>query len=217
MIETRCIICNQDTNYKVIYKQNFSDSDGQITGDIFSARRTPDNRHYRIVRCLNCGLIYSSPILESEKIEELYSKSKQSYDSEINFIKSTYAYYLKKLKPYLSKKEKLLEVGCGSGFFLEAAKEFGFKEVYGIEPSAHAVSKAQTDVKKNIINACFDTRYFERKSFDLICCFQMLDHLISPDKFLSDCRTLLKPNGIMYIIMHNMDAITIRIMGKKVR
>ena len=33
MIEMRCIICNQDGNYKVMYEQNFSE--GQITGNIF--------------------------------------------------------------------------------------------------------------------------------------------------------------------------------------
>lgn len=209
MIQTKCIICG-DSAYKALYEQNFSES--QIDSKIFSARRVPDHYHYRIVRCVKCGLIYSNPILEPGKIQALYADSYQTYDIEVANIKSTYGYYLNKLSSFLRQKERMLEIGCGSGFFLEVAKKFGFNEVYGVEPSKDAVKKADKSIRGNILNKHFEVNDFKKNSFDLICVFQTIEHLISPGEFLMDCFSLLKPKGIIFVIAHNTDSLLAKLM-----
>src|SRR3989344_1045654 len=94
MIQQTCAICGRN-NYTVLYPENFDVN--KINSRIFSARRLPDRIHYQIVRCKNCNLVYSTPILEHEKIEKLYKKSFTAYDEHLENLKETYGYYLKEL------------------------------------------------------------------------------------------------------------------------
>ena len=53
-----------------------------------------------------------------------------SYDSHVANLQKTYGHYLSRLESYGAKKGKILEIGCGNGFFLEEAKRQGYEEVY---------------------------------------------------------------------------------------
>src|SRR3990167_5103332 len=148
MIHQKCALCERD-EYAVLYKANFRLQD--IDEKIFSARRLPDKIHYQIVKCNNDGLIYSTPILEYKKIEKLYRKSFTTYDEHIKNLNETYGYYLKQLNRFKSKKSRLLEIGCGNGFFLKEALFQGYKEVFGVEPGSKTVSMAPPEIRKNIV------------------------------------------------------------------
>lgn len=106
-----CSICGPKALKKELYPQNFKMS--QINPKIFSARRLPDRLHYRIVKCSQCGLIYSDPILNQNKISHLYNQSLFTYKDRVNDLTKTYGYYLKQLGKYKVKKNQLLEIGCG--------------------------------------------------------------------------------------------------------
>jgi len=213
MIETHCPICGQGTPYQVIYQENFNED--LINEDIFSARRLPDKIHYRIVKCQQCGLIYANPILEDQKIVDLYQKSKLTYQEEIDDLKETYGYHLKRVVSLLPAKENLLEIGCGNGFFLEKALTFGFKNVFGVEPSIEAVKQAPQSIQNNIVVDVFKSGLFSDNFFDIICFFQTFDHITNPNKFLADCYSYLKQGGLILAINHNIGAWTAKILGEK--
>ncbi len=213
MRDMQCAICSGDSEYKVLYKERFSPD--IIDESIFSARRMPDNYHYRIVRCKRCGLVFSTPIFEPEEIEGLYRGSEFTYESVTEDLKETYGFYLKRIENLVPGKARLLEIGCGNGFFLEKAQEMGYQNVYGVEPSSKAVREASPLIAKNIINDVFTSDYYEECYFDVICFFQTLDHIIDPNDFLSGCRHCLKEGGIILCITHNIDAFYSKLLGEK--
>src|SRR4030067_1483160 len=225
MIIQSCAIC-ESNNYTVLYPENFDIK--KINSRIFSARRLPDRIHYRIVKCNSCGLLYSNPILEYSKIEKLYQKSFTSYDEHLENLKETYSFYLRELHCHPrpdrgssldsrfrgNDKLRLLEIGCGNGFFLEEAKHQGY-EVYGIEPGKKSVDKAKPEIKKNIINDIFRYGQFKKNFFDVICCFQTFDHVPNPNEMLKECYVLLKKGGLMLFFNHDAGAWQNKLMGEK--
>ncbi len=111
-------------------------------------------------------------------------------------------------------KPKLLEIGCGNGFFLEEANKQGY-EVYGVEPGKKSVQKAKPSIKKNIIIDIFKPGLFKIDFFDVICCFQTFDHIPNPNTLLTDCYRSLKKGGLMLFFNHDVGAWQNKLMGEK--
>lgn len=210
MISQSCPICGPNTPQKLLYKKNFNLK--QVTRKTFSARRQPDRIHYRTVSCQNCGLVFANPIMSLNKINQLYYHSQFTYQNLIVDLQHTYAKYLNKLKPYQLKKAKLLEIGCANGFLLSTAKKLGYHQVWGVEPSRQAILKAPANIKKVIKNSNFNRRLFPKNSFDVICSFHTFDHLNNPNQVLKDCSYLLKPQGLILIIVHNVKSLQAKIL-----
>lgn len=212
MIKTKCVICNHSKAI-VVYRVNFKESD--ITPEIFSARRLPDKIHYRMVRCKTCGLLYSNPILPAEKIEILYKKSFVTYDEQVKNLNKTYGYYLRQASKYLEKKGRLLEIGCGNGFFLLYAKKNGYKEVWGVEPGKESVKKAVPSIRSKIIVDIFRPKQFKNDYFDVVCMFQTLDHLPKPNEVLRGIYKILKPGGVFLAIQHDISSWSAKLLGER--
>lgn len=206
-----CAIC-ASTDYRILYPANFSLSG--LNSNIFSARRLPDQIHYQIVKCNKCGLIYSNPILDPQTIKKLYQTSSFTYAKYEPDLITTYWHYLKKyISPYLS--PTLLEIGCGNGFFLDFLMSKGIKKVHGIEPGAEVVKIVSPKIRKKIIVNIFKPGQFKPNTFDVICCFQTLDHIISPNEFISECFKILKPDGILLCINHDVSSFFNKLLGEK--
>jgi len=212
LITTQCLLCETNSHTRVKYRQNFSEK--ELTADVFSARRTTEHFHYQLLECQNCGSVFSSPILPYTKIASLYQQSKQNYDKETSFIAESYIHYIKKNPELFQNKGKALDIGCGSGFFLRELQKSGYKEVFGVEPSEEAVAKSG-DLKPNIFTGFFEKADYADNSFDLITCFQTLDHLIDPLSVLKKILKLLKPGGMAYLIMHNEKSLQAKVFGEK--
>lgn len=213
MVNQVCAICGEKAPFNILYPANFVAP--QINEDHFSARRIPDRCHYRLVKCRKCGLVFSTPILKPKEIEKLYRESKLTYTEEIEGLQKTYAYYLDKALVYTNPKNNFLEIGCGNGFFLVEAKKRGFKKIYGVEPSLEAIKKAPTAaIREKIIPNLFKKSLFKRNFFDFICFFHTLDHVVEPNQFLQDCYWVLKKEGIVLCITHDVISLSAKILGE---
>jgi SAM-dependent methyltransferase len=210
---TTCAICGAVDNSIEIYPANFSIDD--FNPDIFSARRIPDRKHYRIVKCKSCGLVRSDPIIDQETLADLYTKSSQTYENEVSNLINSYGRYLARLDKFQDQKGVLLEIGCGSGFFLERALEDGYQRVIGIEPSQQAVSKSSKRIRSNLICDMMRPGILESNQLDVICMFQVFDHIADPDALLSECCKALKPGGLLLCLNHNVAAFSARLFGEK--
>lgn len=209
----QCAICKTNKNTEVLFPETTDFA--KIDKNIFSARRIPDRVHYRLLRCKKCGLIFSSPILSEKAIRKLYRESRLTYEQEIESLKDTYGSYLQKTLQHSVKNPKLLEIGGGNGFFLEKAKEMGLSKIYGVEPSQDAVNQARNDIKKNMIVDFFPSKKIKKASFDIICIFQTLDHIIDPNTFLLECRKALRNKGVILCIHHNTDGLSVKLLREK--
>lgn len=99
----------------------------------------------------------------------------------------------------LAKGRRLLDVGCATGFFLEAAAEEGF-DVAGVEFSPVAISHARPDIRSRIL--CGDVNALRGRSsekFDVVTAFDIIEHVQNPVDFLGDIREILVPGGILAI------------------
>jgi SAM-dependent methyltransferase len=211
-IETVCLNCGSNDQTAVKYPLSFSVEN--LSHETFSARRQTEHYHYRILGCRNCGLVFSSPVLSPGRLAELYRGSKLKYENEVADIARTYIRYLRRHEKALQRKDTALEIGCGSGFFLRELKHFGFAHVFGVEPSEDSVAKAG-DLRNEISTGFFEEAEYERNTFDLICCFQTLDHVIDPAGVLRKAYELLRPGGVLYIIVHNEHALQARLFGER--
>lgn len=211
---TKCAICGIKGGATELYEANLTLE--AFTPDVFSARRLPDRVHYRMVRCNTCALIRSDPVADAQFLAQLYAQSSFDYDSEVSNLKRTYGRYLAKVTPHLpSARRSLLEIGCGNGFFLEEALSHGYKDVWGVEPSTAAVRLASPAVRDRIVCDVMHPGLFEPELFDVICLFQVFDHISEPTALLDICRGLLKPNGLMLFLNHNVDSLSFRLLGNR--
>ena len=208
-----CAICGSRQKTEILYKANFSTK--KISAKIFSARKIPDGIHYRLNKCLVCGLVFSSPILSPGKIAEFYVKSKFTYFEQTPYTAETYVNYFEKYFLTLPKKAKSLDVGCGHGFFLSALEQTGFKNVFGVEPSRDAFLKAPKHLSGRIKRDILRENTFQKNSFDVISCFQTLDHIVDPNKFLRVVDKLLKKSGNVLFVVHDNNGLSVKLFGEK--
>ncbi len=220
LVSTSCAICGTSVNSTELYAANFSLRD--LNPEIFSARRIPDKIHYRIVRCQSCGLVRSDPVIDQETLTGLYTKSTQTYDDEVPNLMESYARYLEKTIRYLNgagsaelRKRSLLEIGCGNGFFLEKALDYGFENVAGIEPSQQAVEKSSPRLRHKIILDILRPGLLQPEQFDIICMFQVFDHIAAPGIFLDECQKALKQGGVILCLNHDVAALSARLLGER--
>jgi len=209
----QCALCKNKQDLAVLYPASFEKK--FISSDTFSARRTPDTCHYRIVRCKRCNLIFSSPIFPVSYINKLYQKSTCTYAEQIPFAGRTYAKLFDTYIQSLPKKPKILEVGCGNGFFLTLLREKGIRDVWGIEPGKKMVEDAPRWLKKRITIDGFKKNQFPAHSFDVICSFHVLDHLTDPNLFAVESFRLLKPGGHVLVVVHDTQGVSVRLFGEK--
>lgn len=210
---TRCAICHTEGNAVELYPATFDHQ--SFSAAIFSARRVPDGVHYRIVKCNTCGLVRSDPVADSNSLEELYSQSSFDYKYEVDNIRATYGRYLAKTARYQVQKGALLEIGCGNGFFLEEALAQGYGPVQGIETSHAAIESAPSHIRHSIICDTMRPGIFLPEQFEIICMFQVIDHIPDPVMLLDECLRILKPGGLILSLNHNVEALSSRIMKKR--
>ena len=210
---TRCAICGTEGNATELYPANFDLQ--ALNPAVFSARRLPDRIHYRLVKCSTCGLVRSDPVAPPELVAQLYRQSGFTYGDEVADLKRTYGRYLAELDKYGARKGALLEIGCGNGFFLQQALAQGYSSVRGVEPSRAAVSQAAPEVRDGIVCDLMRPGLFGPGEFDVICLFQVFDHVPEPGALLDACLAALRPGGLVLALNHNVTAASARLLGER--
>lgn len=210
---TRCAICHTAGNARELYPANFDISD--FNPEIFSARRLPDRIHYRMAACDACGLVRSDPVADTALLGELYRQSTFDYGPEVTNLRRTYGRYLDQLEVFGVHKHSLLEIGCGNGFFLEEAQARGYADVRGVEPGSQAIAQAAPGIRERIVCDMMRPGLFAEASFDVVCLFQVFDHLPDPSGVLTEIHQVLKPGGLVLILNHNINALSARLLGER--
>jgi SAM-dependent methyltransferase len=96
---------------------------------------------------------------------------------------------------------KLLDIGCGTGYFAGAMKAEGW-EVTGIEPDQNARKLATSLFGFNVIGPD-QISSLTSKSFDCITLWHVLEHFNDPVKYFSEISRLLKPGGLCVVAIPN--------------
>jgi SAM-dependent methyltransferase len=213
MIHTYCPIDDTDTNDDELFPANFDAS--TIDATHFSARRAPDRIHYRMVRNRNTGCVRADPVFPPETLGQLYKDSRVTYQDLGSYATATYLDHLRQAIPLLPNLKGLLEIGAGAGWFLEAAaREANFDRIAGVEPSGDAVAQASSTIRPHLAQGLFETGLYPPGSFSIVCGFQVLDHLLEPNRVLTTVSDLLVPDGVTLWICHDVAAPLNRALGR---
>lgn len=105
---------------------------------------------------------------------------------------------LNELKVLTKTKGRLLDIGCGYGFFLDKAEKAMFK-TYGIDMSSHALAKIQNNHHKYRLDVSQNKLPFKNNFFDVITLHHVLEHITNPSFLLGEIWRVLKRNGILFI------------------
>lgn len=102
---------------------------------------------------------------------------------------------------YLSEKH-ILDIGCGAGLLTEPMSQYA-KSSQGIDLSESLIKTAQAH-GHNHPNLFYyhesSTEHLKRnKSYDIITCMELLEHVPQPKELLNDCISMLNPNGLLFI------------------
>jgi SAM-dependent methyltransferase len=169
---------------------------------------------YKVVKCLACSLVYLGNPPEQESIYEDYYEGAapraEDYriDSDVGHLAGLCAIneqriaMVKRAKPA----GKLLDVGCGRGYFLKTAQQHGF-QVFGVDASERAVEYAKNAFGLNATVQKLDDLRDASTTFDLVTLWHVLEHFIDPFQALSRIRTLLAEGGICFMEVPNLRSI----------
>lgn len=138
----------------------------------------------------------SVPEMGAYAEQEYASGAYREYAKSRDFKIKTARERLAKIRT-LTTGRRLLDVGCATGFFLEAATETGF-EGHGLEFSTVAISLARPDIRDRI--TCGDVNTLLRqdsRKFDVVTAFDIIEHVQNPAAFLEEIRSILAPGGII--------------------
>ena len=88
----------------------------------------------------------------------------------------------------------ILEIGCGSGAFLERCRDAGFRNAQGIEFNARAMQLCQ-EKQLSVTDSRIERVAETDQRFDVVCAFQVLEHVPDPVEFIRLASTVLKEGG----------------------
>ncbi|WP_106793704.1 bifunctional 2-polyprenyl-6-hydroxyphenol methylase/3-demethylubiquinol 3-O-methyltransferase UbiG [Aquimarina sp. Aq78] len=129
-----------------------------------------------------------------------HTDSKRSLFEKLYHLVKTYS--LNKKVKLISKLNQqrgvLLDIGAGTGDFLSAAKNKGWR-IEGVEPNNQAKELA----KQKGIDLKPETANLDSKSFDVITMWHVLEHIPDLQLQIRELRRLLKPNGFVIIAVPN--------------
>jgi len=158
---------------------------------------------FHLGQCARCGFVFALAIPTLEELERHY----QGYGRNDYLSPLTIAAYHKVLdsfEPY-RKTNRLIDVGCGIGYFLEVAKERGW-EVHGTEFTDKAVEIC-TAKGISMRKGPLDPANYPEGSFDVITSFEVIEHINNPREELSYFNTLLRKGGLVYLTTPNFNSL----------
>lgn len=147
-------------------------------------------------KCNTCNLFFFVPAITGD--EHFYEKLSQK---EWYYQQDKSEYHI--AKKYISKTDNVLEVGAGSGEF---AKKIACNNYLGLELNDKAIEQADLHGIK-LINQTIEQHQKEnRKKYDIVCSFQVLEHIANPNSFIKASLSCLENGGKLIIAVPSHDS-----------
>ncbi|MFM8392865.1 MAG: class I SAM-dependent methyltransferase [Acidobacteriota bacterium] len=155
-----------------------------------------------LVKCRQCGLIYTSPRPTMAKVNQFftagYIKDRRKLERELGSYRSLSLTREAGLVRQLRSGGRILDIGCAGGAFL-ANFEAGEWERHGVEPSPLAARAAEKNGIRVYEGLFADAAIDPELRFDVVTCLDVLCFSASPAEDLRRMRQLLTPDGYLII------------------
>ena len=176
-----------------------------------------------IWRCSFCSHRYQHPRISFDKACELYGDDKTASDiytqptqKDIDRIKYQYGLDLiDQLNP--PGRERIMDLGCGAGVFLEVALLSGWETCVGIDANNRYADIYQEANGIQYIQSSFERLDRERlgKEYDCITLWNVLEHLFDLKGIIAEIKRMLKPGGLLFIMVPNVESMATRLIREK--
>ena len=169
--------------------------------------------------CHSCGVHFSN--YDPQKSQDIYQEDYYSgvdngygdYALEIKTHKATFKKRLEFAKKYLPEKGVLLDYGCAIGHLCMVARDMGWKTFgsdfsnFGAETTnlEYGVETFVSDVTKPPV---------KENSIDLVCMYDLIEHIPDPGKALRNVSKIIKPNGYVHLVTPDVGSISKLLLGK---
>ena len=162
------------------------------------ARFFPGIKEIELYRCNDTGYRFYYPFTIygddrfyqdlNEKNSWYYQDNRWEHPLALNFI---------------TRSDKILEIGSGDGFFINLCKKNGITDLTGLELNTAAAAKARQDgiIIYNETIQEYSTKHAEE--YDVVCNFQVLEHITDIKSFLESSLHVLKKGGKLIIAVPN--------------
>jgi len=126
------------------------------------------------------------------------------YDSiqEFDWYYEESKWEFKKALDFLNQDDRIVEIGSGEGRFVEYLKERGYRTVFAIDKNEKAIEKA---TKKGLI-AATNIHDLGISEADVVCSFQVLEHVSEVSAFVSDICNICAVGGKVLIAVPNQSS-----------
>jgi 2-polyprenyl-3-methyl-5-hydroxy-6-metoxy-1,4-benzoquinol methylase len=180
---------------------------------------------YDIQECLACGLVQLAPPPSPETLRALYEgasyfeggEGQRGYseyaDQEQEYVQ-TFREDVRRIAEF-APQGRLLEVGCGYGYFLKTALDAGY-DAYGMDVSPAAVERAARMYPGRVFQGFLEsTPELEGRTFDVIFASHLIEHLLDPAAFLEAAGRRLRPGGLIVFVTPNIKSLLARVSGPR--
>jgi 2-polyprenyl-3-methyl-5-hydroxy-6-metoxy-1,4-benzoquinol methylase len=159
--------------------------------------------NYELFRCAVCDLQFWEPRVmpDARWYEQMYS----GRDVKLMPLEPGHKYFLR--DPLAPGRGELLDIGCGTGNFLVAARAAGYT-VSGTELDRNAArfAKEQLDLPRvlGLTMSEFVEKYPGEK-FDIVTFFEVLEHQAAPVEFVEKVKSCLRSGGYIALSVPNRE------------
>ncbi len=168
-------------------------------------------------RCQGCGLLFNSPRLDPDQLANLYGRNyyffARTASEEFNRIVKMYLRTLALLNESRLPAKRLMDIGCGRGYFPAVLKHLGW-DAAGVEISPDASRFARDRLGLNVFTGTVE-QYAGRnpRQFPVVTAIDVLEHVPSPGEFIRSAASLVETGGRLIIDTPNAAAANIARRG----
>ena len=183
---------------------------------------------YEVRRCAACELAYVTPRRSPEALAAMYGQD--TYWRSPSPKTHGYADYRSEQDRYLRTFRRrldyaladgptggrALDVGAAAGFCMAVLRERGF-DVFGVEvsPVIAAYGREQLGFSERVFVGTLAQAPLEPGSFDLVCMWDVVEHVPDPVGLLVRARELLAPGGRLVLETQDIDSRFARLLGER--
>lgn len=172
---------------------------------------TVSKKEFTIQQCNKCYFLFTNPRPDLNSIGAYYQSEEyiSHHDDSKGLMNRIYTsvrnYTIKKkielIGTLAPRQGKLLDMGCGTGSFLQAVKQAGW-ETYGTEPDPEARKVASLRADLNVFET-INAKELEGKKFDIITLWHVLEHVHLLNETMDWLSEHLNDNGKIIIAVPN--------------
>jgi SAM-dependent methyltransferase len=177
-----------------------------------------------IKRCLRCSIVFvhGRPTGTACQYDEAYFEQKYTDLTKSGYVNteaarkrmlSCFQHAISVCGSLNGRPGVVLDVGCGTGRFLELAQKEGWR-AEGLEPFPGAAEDTGRRLGIRVYVGGVMEASLPSKSFDIITMFDVIEHLERPVDALQVCERSLKPGGVLILTTPNFNGLGRRLMGK---